>query len=204
MIVKKTSSKPRPIKRPLLTMKQTIGYATLLASAATLAALLAGTFPIGCAAPAKPNPPIDSTPLDPIEPTPSPDVGDCHASIQSMQSALAIAKISAALLVSKDSKYGPAVKIALAALEGALVNAKSQCDTGDVDAWAVALAAFDAAFSKLVDAGSDYDLAAKRAVYAHEIPPWAVSLEEFNDIAFETELDRPWTIGPYVDEADPE
>jgi hypothetical protein len=167
-------------------MKQTLGAAALLASAATLAALVATTFP-GCDTNPKPiTPPVVTNPIDELPPPPQPDVGECVRKIESMQGALSMAKIGAAILVSKDSKYGPAVKVAIAAIDAALANARVQCGSGNIDGWAVALAAFDKAFAELVDAGDEFASAASADTY---IPPYAFSLEEWNARVFEGEFE---------------
>ena len=157
----------------------------LLSALAVAAAVLGTSWMSGCdTAPVKP-PAV----VDPDAPLPPPDVGaECARKLGSMQSAVSIAKISAALLVSKDSKYGPAVKIALVAVDAALADAKAQCSTGSVDGWQVAMAAFDAAFAKLVEAGYSGEIVASGV--PNDIgppPPYAVSLDEFNAIAFELE-----------------
>lgn len=170
--------KERPPTRPLWNM-QTLKLALLvsLASAAVLLAALVTTP--GCASKPTPLP-------TPTEPLPPPDVGECKANLESMQAAVRIANISAALLVSKDSKYGPAIKVALSAIDGALAEAKAQCSTGNVDGWAIALAAFDKAFAQLVDAGDELH-AATMPNDIQPPPPYAVSLDEFNAMAFELE-----------------
>lgn len=154
----------------------------------TLSAVVLGvSWMSGCAAPSKPNPTPVPTAPQPGDPSPPPpDVGECAAQLDSMQAAVRIAKISAALLVSKDSKYGPAIKVALAAIDGALIEAKAQCSTGNVDGWAIALAAFDRAFAQLVEAGDELH-AATMPNDIQPPPPYAVSLDEFNAMAFEVE-----------------
>lgn len=155
--------------------------------AATLAPLaLAITTLPGCAAPAKPTPPVAVDPTDPLAPPPQPDVGACVAKIENMQGALSMAKIGAAILVSRDSKYGPAVKVALVALDAALANARVQCGTGSVDGWAVALAAFDAAFEQLAEAGDEF----AAATSPNDImppPPYPYSLDYLNYRVFESD-----------------
>ncbi len=123
----------------------------------------------------------------PVEPTPPPDVGACSEKIQSMQTAASLAKIGVAFLVSGDSKYAPAAKVAIAAVDAALANAKAQCATGGVDGWTVALAAFDAAMAKLASQGES--LAASSV--PNDImppPPYTVSLDRFTTLVLAEEM----------------
>lgn len=140
----------------------------------------------GCkSAPAKP--PVVGAPNEPLPP---PDVGTCVEEIRSMEAAVAMASVAAKLLIAKDSQYGPAVNLALAAIGGALVEARAQCASGSVDGWAIAMSAFDKAFSQLVAAG---DLEIDAATMPNDIqpppPPYAFSCLEFQAIALAEEME---------------
>ncbi len=172
----KTPKTPKE-RPPILRTIKLVGFVTLaligLLAVAVVTMPGCGTKPAPIATPVQPQP-DDHAP-------PPPDVGECVAKIESMQGAVSIATISAALLVSKNSKYGPAVKVALAALDAALANAKVQCGSGNVDGWQVALAAFDAAFEQLSEAGDELS--------AHDAedgpPPYRFSLDHLNYRVFE-------------------
>lgn len=178
-----------PKTRPLFNMPTHIN---VLRTAMYIIGLLAMALIVvssvnGCAAPAKPAPPIAT---DPSVPIPPPDVGQCQAEIRSMESAVAMASVAAKLLVSKNSEYGPAVDLALVAIRGALANAKAQCATGSVDAWAIALAAFDAAFADLVLAGEEPGAASVPNDIQPPPPTYAFSCIEFQSMALHEEMER--------------
>ena len=149
-------------------------YLRVLSALAAAAILVfIATSQSGCAT--KPTAPPVSVPVQPDDPPlPPPDVGsDCAAQIGNMQLAVSVARVGAALLVNGDSKYGPAVKLALVAVDAALAAAKVQCSSGSIDGWAVALAAFDAAMAQLAAGGE--------ALASNAVPPtYARSLELFS------------------------
>ncbi len=181
---------PNPTPRGVLyrAMKNHPYFRVLVALAAAAILAFIANSQAGCAT--KPTAPPVATPTpapsDPA-PVPPPDVGaDCSAKIQSMQTAVGIAKFGARLLTSRQPEYKVAVDIALAAIDAALEEAQAQCGAADVDGWAIALAAFDRAFAELVDAG---ELDAKSALPDEFIPPYVNSLEEWNFRVFEAEYE---------------
>jgi hypothetical protein len=110
------------------------------------------------------------------DPPPAAVVTECQAKIGNMQMAVSVAKIGAALAISENSKYGPSLKIALAAIDAALANAKTQCSTGNIDAWQAALAGFDAAMAKLSLGGETFTASSAGPAEAYE-----ASLAAFSD-----------------------
>lgn len=172
--------RPRPERPPgtiLQAMKHHPHVTTIVALLlAGLVAVIAGAMP-GCASVPAHQPVVAPQPGDPVPPPP--DVGaQCSAKVQSMQAAVAVAKLGAALLVGSNSQYGPALKVALVAVDAALAAAQAQCAAGNIDGWVVALAAFDGAMAQLAASGDE--LAASSV--PNDImppPPYAVSLDRF-------------------------
>lgn len=182
--------RPRPDRPPgilLIAMKNPYFRAIV---ALCVVGILASLF-AGCSSSPTPvHPSIDGQPGD--HAPPPPDVGDCESTMRSMRAAVVAAQAFSSLIISRDSQYGPAINTALAAVKGALASAEAQCSSGQIDGWAVALAAFDAAFERLAFAGEESIGAATLPNDIQPPPPYAVSLGELHERAYEPELYGRW------------
>lgn len=148
-------------------------------AAAGILAMLATSLP-GCATvPPAPPAPIGTDP--PAQPPPPDPVAECRATIADMQLAAGLAKVAAAFLVGSNSNYRPALEAAIAALDAALVDASRQCESGSVDGWQVALAAFNGAMARIAANGVELS--------SHAIaPPFTATANKLGGIVFKSEL----------------
>jgi hypothetical protein len=161
-------------------MKNPFYRVLVVLAAAGILAMLATSLP-GCATvpPAPPAAPIGTDP--PAQPAPPDPVAECRATIADMELAAGLAKVAAAFLVGSNSNYREALEAAIAALDAALLNASKQCESGSVDGWQVALAAFNGAMARI--AANGVELSSNAIA-----PPFTATANKLGGIVFKSEL----------------